>query len=58
MRHYVRVDSAREARGKNPRRALADALCDRAGLQLEYDAAMTRTAAKRSTRAAATACRW
>lgn len=46
MRHYVRVDIAREARGKNPRRALADALRNRAGLQLEYDAAMTRTAAQ------------
>ena len=46
MRLYVRVDIAREARGKNPRRALADALRNRAGLQLEYDAAMTRTAAQ------------
>lgn len=46
MRHYVRVDIAREARSKNPRRALADALRNRAGLQLEYDAAMTRTAAQ------------
>lgn len=46
MRHYVRVDIAREARGKNPRRALANALRNRAGLQLEYDAAMTRTAAQ------------
>ncbi|NVI85473.1 tetratricopeptide repeat protein [Janthinobacterium sp. BJB401] len=46
MRLYVRVDIAREARSKNPRRALADALRNRAGLQLEYDAAMTRTAAQ------------
>ena len=46
MRRYVHVDIAREARGKNPRRALADALRNRAGLQLEYDAAMTRTAAQ------------
>ena len=46
MRHYVRVDIAREARGKNPRRALADALRNRTGLQLEYDAVMTRTAAQ------------
>ena len=46
MRHYVRVDIAREGRGKNPRRALADALRNREGLQLEYDAAMTRTAAQ------------
>ncbi|MDZ5632700.1 tetratricopeptide repeat protein [Janthinobacterium sp. GMG1] len=46
MRLYVRVDIAREARSKNPRRALAEALRNRAGLQLEYDAAMTRTAAQ------------
>ncbi|MGK5064223.1 tetratricopeptide repeat protein [Janthinobacterium sp. LB3P112] len=46
MHRYVRIDIAREARGKNPRRALADALGKRAGLQLEYDAAMTRTAAQ------------
>ncbi|WP_083411648.1 tetratricopeptide repeat protein [Janthinobacterium sp. 1_2014MBL_MicDiv] len=46
MRRYVRVDIAREARGKNPRRALANALYNKAGLQLEYDAAMTRTAAQ------------
>ena len=46
MRHYVRVDIAREARSKNPRRALADALRNREGLKLEYDADMTRTAAQ------------
>jgi tetratricopeptide (TPR) repeat protein len=46
MRQYVRVDIAREARGKNPRRALANALYNKAGLQLEYDAAKTRTAAQ------------
>lgn len=46
MRHYVRVDIAREARSKNPRRALAYALRNREGLQLEYDADMTRTAAQ------------
>ncbi|MBE3023335.1 tetratricopeptide repeat protein [Janthinobacterium sp. GW458P] len=46
MQRYVRIDIAREARGKNPRRALANALYNKAGLQLEYDAAMTRTAAQ------------
>ncbi|MDN2670584.1 tetratricopeptide repeat protein [Janthinobacterium sp. SUN026] len=46
MRYYLRVDVAREARNKNPRRALAEALRNRSGLQLEYDAAMTRTAAQ------------
>lgn len=46
MQRYVRTDIAREARGKNPRRALADALYNKAGLQVEYDAAMTRTAAQ------------
>ena len=46
MQRYVRIDIAREARGKNPRRALANALYNKAGLQVEYDAAMTRTAAQ------------
>jgi len=46
MRHYVRNELARDGRNSNPRRALADALYRKAGLQLEYDTAMTRTAAQ------------
>lgn len=46
MRQYVRSDLARAARSMNPRRALATTLYDKAGLRLEYEASMTRTAAQ------------
>ena len=46
MREYVRVDLSRAARSRNPRRALAMTLYDKAGLKLEYEASMTRTAAQ------------
>lgn len=46
MRQYVHGDLARAARSMNPRRALASTLYNKAGLQLEYEASMTRTAAQ------------
>ena len=44
MRQYVRTQVRREARNKNDRAALYDALYDKSRLKLEYDAAMTRNA--------------
>jgi Tfp pilus assembly protein PilF len=44
MRQYVRTQVRREARSKNDRAALYDALYDKSRLKLEYDAAMTRNA--------------
>ena len=44
MRQYVRTQVRREARNKNNRAALYDALYDKSSLKLEYDAAMTRNA--------------
>ncbi|KKO61272.1 tetratricopeptide repeat protein [Janthinobacterium sp. KBS0711] len=44
MRQYVGTQVRREARNKNNRAALYDALYDKSRLKLEYDAAMTRNA--------------
>ncbi|QKY10534.1 tetratricopeptide repeat protein [Janthinobacterium lividum] len=44
MRQYVRTEVRREARHKNDRSALYDALYDKTRLQLEYDAELTRNA--------------
>ncbi|OBV40600.1 tetratricopeptide repeat protein [Janthinobacterium psychrotolerans] len=44
MRQYLRTEVLREARLKNPRTALYNALYDKARLKLEYDAQITRNA--------------
>jgi predicted Zn-dependent protease len=46
MRHYVQHDIGTPGPGRDVRRILFDALYRRDKLQLEYDAAMTRTAAE------------
>ncbi|EEF22127.1 conserved hypothetical protein, partial [Ricinus communis] len=46
MRHYVQHDLGNPGPGRDVRRLLFDALYRRDKLQLEYDAAMTRTAAE------------
>jgi tetratricopeptide (TPR) repeat protein len=46
MRRYAEVELAAAVRDKGPRMALADALLRRGALRLEYDTAVTRTAAQ------------
>lgn len=46
MRRYAEFELAAAIRDKGPRMALADALLRRGGLRLEYDTAVTRTAAQ------------
>lgn len=46
METFIATDVARLARSKGPRRALFEAIRDKAGLSLEYDAAITRDAAQ------------
>lgn len=46
MRRYAELELAAAVRDKGPRMALADALLRRGALRLEYDTAVTRTAAQ------------
>ena len=46
MRSYVNDEMAARARTKGRQNSLVDALYDKGGLKLEYDSAMTRTAAQ------------
>jgi Tfp pilus assembly protein PilF len=46
MRSYVNGEMAARARTKGRQNSLVDALYDKGGLKLEYDSAMTRTAAQ------------
>ena len=46
MRRYLRVEIADQLRTKGQHKGLVDALCQKAQLKLEYDAAATKTAAQ------------